>query len=63
MILNVLKKKILLAEFDINDLEEIGIQKCFIRKNIITKFRNIGQVNCADLCYICTTYIIIQLLD
>ena len=32
----------LLAEFDVNDLEEIGIQKSFIRKKIITKFRNIG---------------------
>ena len=32
----------LLAEFDVNDLEEIGIQKSYIRKKIITKFRNIS---------------------
>ena len=32
----------LLAGFDINDLEEIGIQKSYIRKKIITKFRNIS---------------------
>ena len=32
----------LLAGFDVNDLEEIGIQKSYIRKKIITKFRNIS---------------------
>ena len=32
----------LLAGFDVNDLQEMGIQKSFIRKKIITKFRNIG---------------------
>ena len=32
----------LLAEFDFNDLEEIGIQKSHIRKKIITKFRQIS---------------------
>ena len=33
---------ILLAEFDFNDLKEIGIQKSHIRKKIITKFRQIS---------------------
>lgn len=31
-----------LAQYEFNDLEDLGISKGFVRKKIITKFRNIS---------------------